>query len=803
MLMTAAPAPADTQGTLAVYPSAVRLDTRDDTQRVVVALTQPDGVTRDVTAQATYALSPENIATLTDAKHLTAASKGEAKLAISFDGLSCEAQVTVVETAKVRPISFRNDIEPVLMKAGCNSGTCHGGARGKNGFRLSLFGFDPKMDYINLTREMTARRLDVSDLPNSLMLLKGTAGAPHGGGKRFEVDDALYAVLGKWIGDGAPDDVGNLPKLTGIEIRPDACVLQGNGSAQQMSVRATYSDGTDRDVTHLAVFASNNDAAAAVSDGGMVTAKDRGEAFVMARFGTFAVVSQMIVLPAEVEFAWPDTVKPVNYVDELVHAKLRKMRIVPSEVCTDEVFIRRVFIDILGVLPTPAEFAQFMGDARPDKRALLIDTLLKRPEFPELWAMKWAEMLRIESGKLNTKGVQLYYAWLRDAVVNDMPIDQIVRELLGAEGGNYHNPPSNFYLIETSPTQMAENVAQVFAGIRIQCAQCHNHPFERWTQDDYYSFAAFFSQVGRKGSEDPREQIIYNSGGGEVTHITTGAVMKPKFLGGAIPEIKPGQDRRKVVAEWLTAPDNAWFAECFANRVWTHLMARGIIDPPDDVRVSNPPSHPELLARLGRKFVESKYDIRAVMRDICNSRTYQLATGAHATNAASLSEFRRRNFSHATIRRIPAEQLLDAVCQVTEVPEKFAGLPRGARATQVADARAGSYFLTTFGRPARQSACTCERRNEPTLAQALHLINGPTVSEKVKAKEGRLNRLLEAKAPLEQVVSELYVAALSRNPTDAEKAAAMDYIAKSKDPRGGLEDLFWAVLNSREFVFIH
>ncbi|RMF85654.1 MAG: DUF1553 domain-containing protein [Planctomycetota bacterium] len=783
-------------GQLRVLPDSVRLDYPNDQQRVVVLFTDPAGVDHDVTAAVTFAVDGEPLATWT-AGVLAPQRAGEQVATLQHAGLAAALSITVADAADPRPISFRNDVEAALMKAGCNSGVCHGNARGQDGFRLSLFGFDPEMDYVNLTRQTGARRVDVSDPAASLMLEKGLAQVTHGGGQRLAPDAPEYQLLADWVAAGAPDDPPDLPRLTSLALFPPQAVLPAGGATMQITARGEYSDSTDRDVTPLAVYSSLNDAVASVDARGRITTHDAGETFIMARFGTFAEVTQVIVVGDEA-FTWPSEAKPRNYIDEAIHAKLRKLRIAPSEVCDDATFARRVYLDVIGIPPTVDEIRAFLADERDDKRARLIDELLQRPEFPEVWAMKWAEMLRIESQKLNVKGVQLYTAWLRDAIQRDAPMDQIVRELLTADGGNYQNPPANFYLVEREPTLMAENVAQVFLGIRIQCAQCHNHPFERWTMDDYYSFAAFFAQIGRKPSEDPRETIIYNSRRGEVAHKRTGAPVAPKFLGGATPEIPPGGDRRAVLADWLTSPDNPWFAQCFANRVWAHFMGRGLIDPPDDVRVSNPPSHPQLLRELGRRFVAGGYDIRALVRDICNSRTYQLSTRANPSNAND-----ERNFSHARVRRLSAEQLLDAICAATGVKEKFAGLPLGARSVQVADARTGSYFLETFGRPARESACTCERRDDPTLSQALHLINGATIESKINAPNGLLGRLLAENQPPETIIETLYLAALSRPPTDAEHAAALKYVGESPDPTNGLRDLFWALLNSQEFVFQH
>lgn len=781
-----------------VFPNAIHLAAQDEAVPLVAMLTRADGTTVDMTAKAQFTFSSEGIVRLDNSRHVVPIAPGTTTLTVTYEGHSAQVAIVIAPAVQPRRTTFRNDVEPILMKAGCNSGACHGSAQGKDGFKLSLFGYDPHADYLHLTRESGARRIDVSDREGSLMLQKATTRVPHEGGKRLDPDGPLHAALARWIDAGAPDDPPDLPTVSVLEILPPECVLLPPERTQQLLVIATYSDGTTRDVTDLALLSSSDEVTAGVSAHALVTANQPGEAFIMARFATFAVVSQVIALPPSTGFTWPADITACNYIDEFVHAKLARLRITPSPVCSDATFLRFVYLDVLGVLPTPQEFARFMADERPDKRARLVDELLQRPQFCELWAMKWAELLRIESSKLTPKGAVLYSAWLRDAICGDMPIDKLVRALLCAEGGTYHNPPANFYLVETSPTEMAENVAQVFTGIRIQCAQCHNHPFERWTQDDYYSFAAFFAQVGRKTAEDPRESVIYNSGSGDVKHLRTGQPARPKFLAGAAPEISAGADRRQLLAEWLTSPDNPWFAASIVNRVWAHFLGRGIIDPPDDVRVSNPPSNPQLLHALAAKFVQSGYNLRALARDICNSRTYQLSSEANASNASD-----ERNFSHARIRRLPAEALLEAIGQVTEAPEKLNGLPLGARATQATDAKAGSYFLETFGRPARQTACTCERRDEPTLSQALHLINGATITEKIRAANGRLERLTKANIPPEKIIEELYVAALARVPSAEELSLAREYVGSAPDVRSGLEDVFWAVLNSPEFIFNH
>jgi hypothetical protein len=451
------------------------------------------------------------------------------------------------------------------------------------------------------------------------------------------------------------------------------------------------------------------------------------------------------------------------------------------------------------VLPTVEETAAFLGDTAADKRQRLIDQLLERPEFSELWAMKWADLLRVQTvaNAIDRKALHRYNDWLRGAITTNKPLDELVRELLSAQGGNFASPAVNFYVAESDPTKLAENVAQIFLGIQLQCAQCHNHPFERWTMDDYYSFAAFFAQVGQKGSTDPRERIIFDRRSGEVANKKDGRQMAPTFLGGPTPDVSV-RDRRAVLGDWLTSPENPWFAKCIANRVWQHFFGKGITDPPDDVRVTNPPSHPELEEALAKRLVEVRYDLRALVRDICNSYTYQMSTQSRDPGIKD-----ERNFSRALLRRLPAEQLLDALCTVSDSTVKFANLPLGARAVEVANGDSGNYFLGLFGRPARSTVCTCERRGDPTLAQVLHLVNGDTMTAALKASGGRVERLAAPEVTPTHAVEELWLAAYSRKPTDQERQFTETYLANAADKRAALEDVFWSVLNSKEFVFNH
>src|SRR5262245_57836147 len=779
-----------------VFPPDINLTTTRDKQSFIVQATYADGITCDVTAQAKVGVANPAFVKL-DKNVLTPVADGATEMKVEFGGKTVPVKVTVKD-AKVDPaISFKLDVMPVFMRWGCNSGACHGAARGKDGFRLSLFGYDPDGDHYRLTREINGRRVNLAAPVESLMIDKATGKVPHTGGKRFSDGDQYYTSVIRWLEAGAPLDPPTVATPIGLEIYPKEGVLDGKGALQQLTVRAKYSDGTDRDVTNLALFLSSNDNSAKVAVDGLVTAGDRGEAFVMARFATFTVGSPFIVLPKGLKFSFPQ-VPEKNYIDTLVHTKLRKLRIAPSELCTDEVFLRRAYLDICGILPTPDDYNRFMANKAPNKREQLVDELLARKEFVELWVLKWAELLQIKSSiTVSYKAMLLYYTWLQEKVGNNVPVDQWVQDLLGATGGTFKSPATNYYENETDILKVTENVAQVFMGMRVQCAQCHNHPFDRWTMNDYYSFASFFTQIGRKGTDDPRERVIFNSGGGEVNHPVLGRPMPPKFLGADKPADVAGKDRRAVMAKWLASPENPFFAKNLANLVWAHFFGIGIIHEPDDVRVSNPASNQALLDELGKKFTEYKYDFKKLVRDICNSNTYQRATEANESNASDT-----RNFARGGIRRIRAETMFDCITQVTDTKDKFPGLPVGARAVQIADGSRSTYFLTTFGRASRETVCSCEVKLEPTLSQSLHLLNGDTTAGKIAAGGIVAKRLAEKKAP-EQVIEELYIRCLSRKPTAAEVKKLQDLIAPNPNKQQALEDVFWSLLNTREFMFNH
>jgi hypothetical protein len=781
---------------LETFPPDIKLTSARARQEILVQGTFADGATRDVTALAKVSFANPKVASIIKGT-VSPLADGQTELRVSFAGRSLTVPVSISQATNQPPISFKHDVMPVFTKAGCNAGSCHGTSRGKDGFHLSLFGFDPDGDYFRLTREQIGRRVNLAVPKESLIVQKGLGAVQHTGGVRFTTNSELYKTLVAWLDARAPQDSTNASRLTGIEMFPKAAVMEGSNAVQRFIVRARYSDGAQRDVTPLAVFISNNDVSAKVADDGAVTAGQRGEAFIQARFGEFNVGAQIIVIPKGLKYQWTNA-PANNYIDEAVYAKLQKLRLSPSGACDDATFLRRAFLDITGALPTPDEVARFMGDSAAAKRDRLVDELLGRKEFAELWVMKWAELLEIRSrdNAIYPKAALVYFEWLRNQMLAGVPLDRIVRGLLTTSGSTLRDPAANYFQMETDPQKLAENTAQVFMGMRIQCAQCHNHPFDRWTLNDYYGFDAFFAQVGRKPGDDPREQVIFDRQEGEVKHPVTGSVMRPKFLGGEVPEIKD-ESRREVLARWLTSPQNPYFARNVANIVWSHFIGRGIIEPVDDVRISNPPSNPELLDALAAKLVEYQYDFRKLVRDICASRTYQLDTRPNDTNATD-----ERNFAKASIRRIRAEVLLDCVSEVTETQDKFPGLPRGAKAVEIPDGNTANYFLTTFGRASRTTVCSCEVKVDPNLSQALHLLNGDTIQNKID-QGGVVKALLKRGQTPGQIIENLYLRCLSRPPTAQESAKLAAFCKPGSAPEQVLNDVFWSLLNAKEFVFNH
>ena len=790
-----------------VFPPAVQLDSARDFQTIIVQAIREDSVTEDVTGSAKMAFQNPECAVLeridgedATSLRLTPKQDGDTVLVVTYDGHQVKLPVSVRSAEEKPPLSFRLDVMPVFARAGCNMGSCHGAARGKDGFRLSLFGFDPTGDYHRLTREMPGRRINLANPEGSLVVQKAIGAVPHTGGKRFEKDSELADRLVQWIAAGAKDDANagkDAPKLQAVDLYPPTTLLEGKQATQQLVAVARFSDGTDRDVTDLVWYGSNNDSSVAITPSGNAASSQRGESFLMARYDTITVGVPVVVIPKDLTFEYPES-EGNTWVDDLVDTKLKSLRVAPSNVCDDETFLRRVTIDLVGLLPTEEERSEFLADKAQDKRSEYVERLLSRKEFVDLWVMKWAEILQIRSinNIVDKKGALLYHQWLDRRIASNQPLNKMVRDLITASGGTFENPPTNYYQAERDTLKLTENVAQAFLGMRIQCAQCHNHPFDRWTMDDYYGFAAFFAQIGRKRADDPRETIIYNSGGGGMKHPVSGQTVAPKYLGGGKAEVTNG-DRREAVAEWLVTSKNPFFAKRIANLVWTHFFGRGIVHEPDDFRVSNPPVNGPLLDALASHLVKSEWDFRELVREIVNSKTYQRECDTNDTNLLDNS-----NFSHSAVRRIRAEVLLDILAQVTETKNKFPGLPEGARAVQVADGRTSTYFLTTFGRATREDVCSCAVSMDPSLSQALHLLNGDVGNQRIQ-QGGVIDRWIKEGRPDTEIIDELFVRCYGRFPQERERVETLVAVQAGAGRKQALEDVFWALLNSPEFIFNH
>ncbi|HUE70156.1 MAG TPA: DUF1549 domain-containing protein [Pirellulaceae bacterium] len=712
-------------------------------------------------------------------------------------------------------VTFDRDVMGVLSKAGCNLGACHGNANGKGGFKLSLRGEDPAWDHAALTRDAAQRRVNVFEPEASLILAKPGGKLAHEGGVRFKGDSLEYGILRDWIAAGAKGPDSSLPALVGIEVTPREAIVADPQQEVLLRVTARFADGSERDVTPLAVYELTN-AVAAVDAGGRVQREQYGQTTIIVRYLTAQVPVRLAFLPARPDFVWKSP-QPANYIDEHVFARLKQLQINPAEVCDDATFVRRAFLDALGILPTADEARSFVADPSADKRARLIDELLRRPEFAEHWALKWSDVLRNEEKVLDATGVDKFHAWIKEWISEGRPLDHFARALVVGEGSTYENPAANFYRANRDPLTRGETAARLFLGVRLQCARCHNHPYDRWTQDDYYSWAAVFGRIDYQILENNRsdkldkneftgEQIVFSLDEGEVKNARTGADAPPKFLGGDHGGLTSKDDRLAPLAEWLVSPENRPFARAQANFIFYHVLGRGLVEPIDDFRLTNPPSHPELLEALADDLITSRYDLRHLVRTIMNSRTYQLAAFGDDSRDDEAS------FARALVRRLPAETLLDAQCQVLEVSAKFAGYPEGTRAGQVRGVQrgerrsrgsSGDRFLKTFGKPMRLLACECERSNETTLKQAFVLIGDEGLNELLTSGDGRLAKLASAEMSDRDRASELYWSAVNRAPTEAELKAAEELLSSTADKLATLQDLAWALLNAKEFLFRH
>lgn len=794
---------------LSVEPAVVSLSHAEARQHLLVSARLADGSFRDMTRTARYTSAHPAIAEVNAAGIVAPRGAGDTTIEITLPGGGTTRVAVKIVAATPRPVSFTNDVMPIFAKAGCNSGACHGAASGKKGFKVSLRGYDPAADFITLTRGSEARRLNFHNPDASLLLLKPTGRVMHEGGKRFDTHSEYANTLRRWIAEGAKGDMTTAPTLTGLEIFPKFRTFPKPGLEQQLLVMASFSDGSRRDVTNDARYSSSNESAADIDEAGVVRMPNKGEAAVIARYGPMLAVGTVVVLKHDPRFVWNNPVEN-NYIDKLVHAKLQQLEYLPSELTTDEEFLRRVYYDVIGVPPTSAEIRAFLADKNPTKRAKIIDTLLERPEHAEFWALKWGDLLKLRFDLLRDKGTWGMYRWLRDSVASNKRFDKLVREVLTAEGSCAESPAANYWRVFTDPNDAAEATVQVFFGIRLMCAKCHDHPFEKWVQKDYYGMSAFFGQVGRKTGNRREDLVIFrNPAVAQSVHPTTGEVLNPKFLDAASIPVTADQDARELLADWMTKKENPFLARATVNRIWSHLFGRGIIDPVDDIRSSNPPVNGPLLDALTKDFIDHDFDVRHILRVMLNSAAYQRSARTNPFNADD-----KLNFSHALPRRLSAEQLLDTLSQATGVRENFrvrfgatgsVSLPSpGVRAGQLPDRQLTADMLELFGRPRGESTCACERQDDASMTQALHLINGKSIADRLANPGGNLARLLQKpKITDGEIIEEIYLAVLCRLPRGDEKEIMQKYFARRNDRPGAAQDCMWALFNTKELLFNH
>jgi hypothetical protein len=778
-------------------------------QLVVTAKTDGGTVNErcaDLTRQATYVSSNPQVAKVLPAGRLLAAGNGEATVTVTVAGVSRPVPVKVSGVVAEPSVGFTEHVLPILSKAGCNAGACHASQFGKGGFKLSVFAFAPEEDHQAIVRDGIGRRVNFLDPAQSLLLLKPTLGVPHMGGKRLESGSVDYQILQRWLACGAPPPSATAPQVTKLQVVPHRRV-GSEGSTQQLRVVATYSDGKQRDVTAWAKFDSIDESVLRVTSDGLVRAVGRGQGTAMVRFEGQAELATIVVPFADkVDLSgWVSN----NFIDRLAAAKFQEIGITPSPLCDDPTFLRRAFLDATGSLPTVEQSAAFLDSKDPDKRKKLIDRLLgltgdpaqdvHNNEYAAYWALKWSDLIRSNSAAIGEQGMWALHNWIKDSFRENKPFDKFVRELITAKGSTYSNGPSNFYRIASNPQDLAETTAQLFLGVRLQCAKCHHHPYEKYSQADYYGFAAFFARVGSKGSQDfglfGGEQVVMIRADGEVGHPRTGKILPPTPLEGK--PVAETLDRRQALATWLTARDNRFFARNVVNRYFAYLMGRGLVEPIDDLRGTNPPSNVELMDALADDFVKSGFNVKHLLRTIMNSRLYQLSSQPNASNAAD-----SRFCTHYQVKRLPAESLLDAIDAAAGTQTKFPKVPLGTRAIELPDAQYENYFLKTFGKPRREAVCECERVSMPNLAQALHTLNGDVIEAKITTPGGRVARLLAAKKPHDEIVNELYLATLCRRPTAEERATCQKLLAETKEAKVFYEDLLWSLVNSKHFLFV-
>ncbi|MFM7071326.1 MAG: DUF1549 and DUF1553 domain-containing protein [Planctomycetota bacterium] len=792
-----------------VSPATILIDRPESSQQVLV--TQVQGTQRrDATRDAKFSVSSPAVARVDATGRVTPVGDGATELVVELAGATRRVPLTVAKFTEHVPVSFAHEVIPVLTKSRCNSGGCHGKAEGQAGFKLSLFGFDAAADYEAIVRAGRGRRIMLASPERSLLLAKGAAQVPHGGGLKLEEGSPGHRRLVRWLAAGAPREAVDERPVVAIEVEPREVVIAAEGS-QQLRVTAIDAKGERRCVTAESDFVSNAPFVADVDAGGLVRASDvPGDTAVLVRYQGHVAVARFVLPRPAVAATRP---AERNFIDRLVWDKLAKMGLPPSPVADDSTFLRRVYLDVTGTLPTGDEARRFLDDQAPNKRERLISELLDRPEYASYWAMKWSNLLRADKVKVTPQATVGLTRWLRRQFATNRPYDQMVRDILTAQGPIQNESPAAFFKAVDQPELASRSVSQLFLGVRIECAQCHHHPSERWGQDDYAGLVGFFTGVATKKLPEGGEAIIAKTGT-DAKHPRSGELVPARVLGGTAADFTGERDRRRVLATWATAQDNPFFAKAIANRLWAHYFGRGLVEPIDDLRDTNPATNEPLLAALEAHLKEVRFDLKAFTRTLLSSSVYQLSSETTTGNQDD-----RQHFSHASPKSLPAEVLLDAVCQTTGVPEKFNGWPLGVRAVDVWDNRMPSYFFRIFGRPVRATVCECERSNEPSIAQALHLMNSPEINAKITHRSGLARQWAESPRTPDQLIEEVYLAVLARRPRPSELEIARQAFAfppaqaetetgsgtldESRLRREAVEDILWTLLNSKEFLYVH
>lgn len=785
---------------LMILPPSVDLTGPEARQQLIAEATVSDHQ-EDWTRAGEWSSSDPKIATVDKDGVVHPVGDGEAQITLKANGNAATIKVRVKDSHAPFTWNFRNHVIPVMTKMGCNQGACHGALAGKNGFKLTLRGYDPEVDYDTLTRQAVGRRVVLADPPASLILLKPSFAIPHGGGKRFAKGSLEYRVIEEWIAAGAPAPSGKDAEIRGLEVFPADAVL-APGAEQQLAVRARYSDGHTEDVTRWVKYSSSNEGAATVDDWGRAKMTGAGEAAITLWYSSRVLYARLSVpFPYTVTADAYDRFPRRNQIDELVVAKWRNLHLAPSKVADDATFLRRAYLDSSGILPTAEEVENFLADSDPEKRSKLIEKLLKRDEFVDFWAYKWSDLLLVSSRKLNSTSMWAFYDWIRQSVKENKPWNRFAAEIFTSAGSTRQNGALNYFVLHKDPIDISENATQAFLGQRITCARCHNHPLEKWTQTQYYQMANLFARVGVKNGA-MGDNVVFAKTSGDVLHPRLAKPLPPTPLDGASIPVDAPVDRRAVFARWLTSPENAMFARTLVNRVWANFMGRGLVDPVDDLRATNPASNEELLSALSKDFVEHGYDVQRLIRTIMNSTVYQLSSEANATNQSD-----NIYYSKHIVRRLSGEVILDAMSQVTGAPTAFPGYPAGTRALQLPDTQVKSEFLTSFGRPVRNICDAAERSNDATVAQALHVINGDTLNKKLSAPDGTIALFLKLGLSDRRILEHMFLSAFSRYPSDAERTELLGQLAQAKSAKGpdahkqALEDIVWAMLTSKEFLF--